>query len=472
MTRRGDEYLESLKDGRQVWLAGELVDVTTHPALAGCAQTVASIYDLQHDPAWRDVLTMESPESGDRVSLGYLLPRSTDDLGRRRRMIELLMRRGGAVMGRLPEYMALIMVGLYDTRQLLGEEDQAFCANVEAYFSYCRENDLALTHGFGDPPRARGLPLDAFERLKVVDQGADGITIRGVKSVATLAPYANEFLGLTAPAPELKPEEIVYFGVPINASGVHLVCREPLASQAPQDHPLSARYDEMDAWVVFDDVFVPRERVFYLRRADMNNQVFARVLAWASYHVLTRVAVKAEVLLGICAAVTDYLGTSKTEHSQIVLSKLIAHVEALRALLDKAEAQAVPSPSGLLLPNPALIQAGRVIAMEQHPKLLQLVREACGSGLLMAPRQADLDNPRIGAFVARYVAGQDERALERYRLLRLAWDYLADGFGSRQLLFEMYNANTLPVSRQRLLNNYDTSPYIQLAKELAGIAVS
>jgi 4-hydroxyphenylacetate 3-monooxygenase len=122
--RRGSAFLDGLKDGREVWLGGERVaDVTAHPSLAGCAHSLAAIYDLQHEPACRDLLTMTSPTSGAPVSAAYLLPRSPEDLARRRQMIEFLMRRTGGVAGRLPEYMAIILVGLYDARDILGQAD-------------------------------------------------------------------------------------------------------------------------------------------------------------------------------------------------------------------------------------------------------------------------------------------------------------------------------------------------------------
>ena len=131
--RRGDQYLQSLRDGRQVWVRGEKVDdVTTHPALAGCARSLAELYDLQHDPTYQDLLTMRSPTTGQIVSLGYILPRSSEDLIRRRRMIEFLERRCGGVAGRLPEYMASILVGLYDIREILGQEDPAYASNIAA----------------------------------------------------------------------------------------------------------------------------------------------------------------------------------------------------------------------------------------------------------------------------------------------------------------------------------------------------
>src|ERR1700722_14268692 len=189
--RTGKENLAGLRDGRAVWLAGKRVgDVTTEPALKGCADAVAEVYDLQHNPAFEAKLTMTSPSSGDLVSLSYITPATVGELVRRREMIELLMRRNGGTMGRLPEYMGSIMVGLYDIRNLLGEEDPAFARNVESYFPYVRENDLALTHSFADAPRDTRLSRDQFENLRVVEERQDGVVVRGVKSVATLAPYA------------------------------------------------------------------------------------------------------------------------------------------------------------------------------------------------------------------------------------------------------------------------------------------
>jgi len=157
--RRGEQFLESLKDGRQVWLRGEKVDdVTTHPALAGCARSIAEVYDLQHDPAYQDLLTMESPTTGQLVGLGFLLPRSSEDLIRRRRMIEFLERRCGGVAGRLPEFLATLLVGLYDVREIVGQENPAYSSNIAKYFEYCRENDLSLTVSFGDPQKDQSRP--------------------------------------------------------------------------------------------------------------------------------------------------------------------------------------------------------------------------------------------------------------------------------------------------------------------------
>jgi 4-hydroxyphenylacetate 3-monooxygenase len=230
----------------------------------------------------------------------------------------------------------------------------------------------------------------------------------------------------------------------------------------------------MDAIVVFDDTFIPWERVFYLRRPDITDvafegQLFQGAVGLGPWYVLVRMAVKAEMLLGICAAITASLGTDTQPLVQTALADAMVYLETLRALIQTAEANPVRSPSGLTLPNPTTALAARIVAIERYPHILQLIRELCGSGLLMAPSQADLYHPEIGHHLRRFVVGQDETGAERLRLLRLAWEYACDSFGGRQLLFEMYNVSSLATNKQRLASTYDTSYYVSLAKELAGL---
>ncbi len=472
---RGEEYLESLRDGRRVWLMGQRVqDVTTHPALAGCARSVAAVYDLQHNPEHQELLTMPSPTTGQRVSLAYLLPQSVDDLGRQRRMYEFLVRQAGGVAARLPQHLATVAIGLYDVRHLLGQEDPVFAERVARYFAYCRENDCSIATLFSDPLHHRNHPTAHQEPLRLVARRPDGIIVRGARGVGTQAPYANELLCLTAPQPNHTPEESVYFAAPVHTEGIHVICREPLASPNPADHPVSPSWDEMDAIVVFDDVCIPWERVFYLRRSPATDlafegRLFQGAIGLGPWYVLVRMAVKAEVLLGICAAITDSLGSATQPLVQTALADAMVYLETLRAFIQAAEAHPVRSPSGLALPNPTTALAGRIFSIERYPQMLQIIRELCGSGLLMAPGQADLDHPEIGPYLRRYVVGHDEAGAERLRLLKLAWEYACDSFGSRQLLFEMYNVSSLAANKQRLASTYDTSSCVSLTKELAGI---
>lgn len=473
--RRGEEYLESLRDGRSVWMFGQRIeDVTTHPALAGCARSVAAVYDLQHDPALQDLLTMPSPKTGQRVSLAYLPPRSVEDLARQRRMYEFLVRRTGGVAARLPQHLATLVIGIYDVRNLLAEEDPDFGEHAVRYFEYCRENDLSIATVFGDPLHPRNKPGANYEYLHVIERRPDGIVVRGAKGVGTQAPYANEILCMTSARADVKPEEMLYFATPVNAKGIHLVCRQTMVPPNPEDHPLSPYWDELDATVVFDDVFIPWERVFYMRRSHPEDPaLYGRLFQYATglgpWYVLVRMGVKAEVLVGICTAIANYLGTAKQPHVQMALADAIVYREGLRAFIQTAETNPVSSPSGLTLPNPALAVAGRIFAIERYPQILQSIRELSGAGILMAPSQADMDSPEIGPCLQRHFIGDDAEAQERFRMWKLAWEYAGDSFGGRQLLFEMYNVSSLASNKQRLASSYDTSAFVSLAKQLAGI---
>jgi aromatic ring hydroxylase len=350
-------------------------DVTTHAALAGCARSVAGVYDLQHDPEYQELLTMSSPTTDQRVSLAYLLPLSVADLARQRRMYEFLVRRAGGVAARLPQHLATVAIGLYDVRDLLGEQDPAYAERVANYFAYCRENDCSIATIFSDPLRHRTHPTSDLEALRVVARHPDGIIVRGARGVGTQAPYANELFCLTAPRPERTPDEVVYFATPVNAKGIHLICREPLVSPHPADHPISSSWDEMDAIVVFDDTFIPWERVFYLRRSDATDvafegELFQGAVGLGPWYVLVRMAVKAEVLLGICAAITDSLGTATQPLVQMALADATVYLETLRAFIQTAETNPVRSPSGLTLPNPTTALAARIVAIERYPHIL------------------------------------------------------------------------------------------------------
>lgn len=469
--RSGADYLAGLQDGRDVWLHGAKVeDVVTHPELGPFARAFAEVFDLQHDLAHRDLLTTTSPSSGQPVSRAYAFPRSTADLVRQREAFELLNRRCGGVMGRFPQHMAVVLLGLYAVRQQFACVNPAFPANVERYLEHCRENDLSVATGFTDPPRNRALEASTMEYLRIVDRRPDGIVIRGAKGVATIAPYADEYLGLVSPRPDLKPENIVYFALPMATKGMKIVCRESFAHGDGPDHPLSALYDEMDAWIVFEDVFVTAERIFFTDRADMNEAVFLEIpAAWGYYSTLIRAAIKMEAIAGICFSATDYLGTRQAPTVEPLLAEVITHLETLRLAIQAAEEHPRMTAEGLALPDPRAVAIGRILSIEQHPRMLDIVRELCSTSILMAPGEADLASPEIGPTLRRYLAGSDTRATERFRMMKLAWDFTNGSFAARQLLFELHNSGTLATNRRRLVASYDSDPLVDLARHLAGI---
>ena len=282
---------------------------------------------------------MPSPGTGDRVSVGYLLPHSYEDLvrgGRRwRSSCAALAACSAACRPRGHRH------GHVRRPRHVAEQDPTFADHITAYYELCREQDLAVALAFVDPLRDRKRPDTESRAFRVVAERPDGIVVRGVKGVATMAPYADDLLVLTLPGRELRPDEVVYFACPINSPGLRVICREPLAPRYPEDHPASARFDEMDTWVVFDDVFVPNERVFYRWRGDLLGGLQARMFAWAYRYAVVRLAVKGEVLLGLASAIAEHLGTRHEPQVEAALADAICYVELLRSIAHEAERNAV-----------------------------------------------------------------------------------------------------------------------------------
>ena len=275
----GARYVESLRDGREVWLDGEKVaDVTTHPATTGMVHELARIYDLQHSDKYRDEMTFVSPDTGNRCSLSWLLPRSHEDLKRQRRNSEIWNEESWGQLGRSPDILAPYINGLVAISDALGQVKHPKCdfaENVINYHRYCMENDLFLTHALGDPQVDRSSQPQNETRaesetevaLHVVEETADGVIVHGAKQLATAAPISNEtYVSLSATFMRRSdPRFILSFSIPTDTPGMKMLCREPVSQWVGSyGHPLGAVYDEQDAMLFFDHVLVPWDRIFML----------------------------------------------------------------------------------------------------------------------------------------------------------------------------------------------------------------
>lgn len=468
--RTGNDYIESIQDDREVWMSGERVeDLTTHPATAGAVRAVADAYDLQHDPDLQPLVTFPSPTSDALVPLTFKPPMSREDLVERRRMIEIHQRQTGGMMGRLPEYGGAFALGLMSLSHELGEEHEQ---RVHAWYERSRESDVCLVTSFVDPQVDRSKPAAETGLLHLVEERSDGIVISGCKSVATFGPASNEFLVLTAPRRFASPDEVMYLAVPADVPGLRFFCREPFApGRERSDAPLSSRFDEPDAWALFEDVFVPAERVFLPREIEIEKVpvYFGKILAWPWYHNLIRVSVKAELLAGVATLLAESLNTWQFPQVQELVAEVIEYAHGIQAFVRAGEDECITTDSGIVAPNPSFMSVGKVYAVEGYPRMLEIVRELAGQGIIMAPRSSDLAEPRIGPTVRSYYDSHGGDPDDRIRLFRLAWDLACDSFAGRQALFELFNAGGLAMSKLAIATRTDKSSYTELAKRLAGI---
>jgi aromatic ring hydroxylase len=470
--RTGKEYVESLRDGREVWMSGERVeDVPSHPAFAGVVDTFASAYDLQHEPKLQELLTEPDGDGGELVNRTFHPPRSAAELTERRRLIETYQWKTGGLVGRLPEYGSAFGVGLLSLSARLDRPDAA--DRIRTWFEGARARDSCIVSSFVDPQVDRSLPPVESGLLHIVEHRDDGIVLSGCKSVATFGPGSNEFLIMTAPRAFSSPDEVVYAAIDPSSEGLRFFCREPFApGRERRDAPLSSRFDEPDAWALFDEVFVPSERVFFTGHdIDMKRigGYFGHVLAWPWFHNLIRVAVKAELICGVSRLLADYLNTWQFPQVQEAVAETIEYSRAIKAFVRAGEMEAVESDGGIFMPGPEYMRVAKVYAVKNYPRMLEIVRELAGQGIIMAPRSVDLDQEEIGPLVRSYYRVAGVPADDRIRLFRLAWDLACDSFAGRQLLFELFNAGGLAMGKLAIANGFDETDATELTRRLAGI---
>jgi 4-hydroxyphenylacetate 3-monooxygenase len=331
--RTGAEYLQGLRDHpREVWIHGERVlgDITQHPAFHNITRSIAALYDMQHDPTLRDDMTYVSPTSGERVGLSFIQPKSLEDISRRTAMMKHWADYSGGMIGRSPDYLNAGLAAFAAASRFFAEADPRFGTNIQNYYEYVRENDLCLTHTLITPQVNRavgpGQQSDPYIVARVAKETEAGIVIRGARMLATLGPISDEIEVFPSTVLRGSDEDIPYafaFSIPVDTPGLKFLCRESFDyGRSNFDHPLGARFEEMDAVVVFDDVLVPWERVFINGDMRLCNGVFSETNAVVhmAQQVIVKNLAKAEFIFGVAATIGDRIGIDGFQHVQEKLS--------------------------------------------------------------------------------------------------------------------------------------------------------
>ena len=446
--KTGAEYLESLRDGREVWLRGERVaDVTAAPGLGRGAHTLAALMDRQHEPQRRDELSFE--EDGERFSMSFLLPRSPEDVRRRGAAFYEWAKWSGGMLGRTPDYKNSSVMAFAGAAEFLNENGGArdFAANMCAYYQEARREDHVLTHTLVNPQfnaelarQGRSSPEVA---LRVVRETDAGIIVNGARLLATLGPLANEIEVFPSTLLKASEENIPFafaFTLPIDSPGLRLICRDSYDEGKPAfDAPLAARFEEMDAVVVFDEVLVPWERLFMYRDPLLCNRAFAETNAVV--HMMHQVAcgklAKAEFVVGLLCAMARASGKDRDMNVKGQIAEAMWIAETVRALLFSAEQQPERDKWGLCIPKRRPLDTSRNLFPRLYPKLVETVHMLGSSSLMATPCEADFSNG-IAGDVEKYFQLLNLGSRDRVALFRLAHDLAVSGFGNRQVLYERF----------------------------------
>ena len=468
--RTGAEYRASLRDGRSVYVNGERVkDVTTYPPFQGVVDTIASLYDLQHEATHQSTLTYPSPNDGRPVGLSFLMAETVEDVGRRVRAEEFRAESTYGLMGRMPDFMNALVTDAAIAAPFIGQREPRFGKNALRYYEECRDNDWCLTHTLVDPQidRSKGPAeqTDPEAALHVVRETDTGILVSGARMLSTLAPFSNELW--VGPFYPRKPGEEAYtlcFAVRMDTPGLKFICREAYnTGRSAFDRPLSFRFDEEDALAIFDNVEVPWERVFINGDIEASNYILGRAPGYALLQAVIRGTVKLRFMAGLACSVAEAIGRTKAPHVQAQLGELVANVEIANGLL-RASAQDVVTnrrDGGSLR---SLAAALWVFIPQAQVRAAEVIRQVSGSGLIMTPTEGDFQNPEIAPYLERYLQGKNIPARNRVQLFKLAWDMLGDQFGSRQLQYEWFYAGDPLFTRSR----FYYSPAVKEYKAMVG----
>ncbi len=444
--RRGAQYLERLRrTPPNVWYGGvQVTDVTTHPAFRGGVATIARLYDLQ----WEEAPTclFDSPTSGRKVARSFMLPRTHEELRSIGRSMKVWEDYTHGMMGRVPDYINRSMSGLAAGAAWLAEPDARFGANATRYHEYLREHDLAMTHTLIPPQANRAVTLakqaDPYLAARVKEETDAGIVIRGCRMLATL-PVADEIMVFPSTLLKASDEDAPYafgFSIPTNTAGLRFLCRESVDyGRSHYDHPLGSRFEEMDAVVVFDDVFVPWENVLLYRDVERCNQAYARTgaVVHMTHQVIVKNIAKCEFMLGLAHLLVDAIGAEVFQHIQEKLAELWVNLETMKAFLRAGEVDAALDEWGVMRPAWNPFNAARNLFPRLYPRMVEIIQQIGASGLVAMPTEADVRGP-LAEDIRKYYQAARADAFDRIPLFRLAWDTSVSAFGARQVLYERF----------------------------------
>ena len=465
MVKDGRKHIESLRDGRQIFLDGAPVaDPIAHPAFRNAIRSAAGLFDYQAQPENLERMTFVSPSTGDRVNRMWQLPLSHADLVERRHALEAWAELTCGMLGRSPDHVASCVSGMYMGLDLFERHDPRRAAAVRGYYEYARDNDLYLTYVIINPQADRGKGAgeqsDEFLVAGVCDEDAAGITIRGAKMLGTGCPLANEvFVGAIQP---LKPGEEKYSVtamVPLNAKGLKILSRKSFEAQAssPFDSPLSSAFDENDAVLYFDDVKVPWERVFVHNDVELAQAQWHAIPThvYQNYQCQIRLMVKLRFLLGLARKIADTNGITGFPQVRETLGQLAAETAAVEGMVVAMEASG--SHFGrYFVPDKRLLYAAMVLTQQLYPKVVATLRELAGGGMIMLPSSVeDFANPETAAYIGKTQRSPATDSIGRVKLFKLAWDAVGSEFGSRHLQYEMFYAGANMVTRGHAFRTCD-----------------
>jgi 4-hydroxyphenylacetate 3-monooxygenase len=477
MTKTGSQHAESLKDGRQVYINGQVVaNVGEHPAFRGTLQTIAGLFDFAARPENVDLMTFEPPDAkGRRANRIWQLPRSYQELVQRRRALEAWAELHAGFLGRAPDHVASCLSGMIMGLEVFETYDRARAGALADYYRYARDNDLYLTYVIINPQadRSKGPSeqRDRFLTAGVVDQDNDGVTIRGGKMLATGGVFANEvFVTCIQPLREGEESYAIAFAVPMSAEGLKVLSRRSYEEAATSvfDYPLASRFDENDAVLYFDDVKVPWERVFVSQDIAMCQKQFHATPAhvYQNYQSQVRLMVKMRFLVGIAKRIAETNGVVGFPQVKELLGSLAAQNTMVDALVHAMELKGRMH-GAYFVPDTHTLYSAQVLTQQLYAQVMVALRELAGGGMIMLPSSIhDFASSELRALIDKTQQSPAASSEDRVKFFKLAWDAVGSEFASRHTQYEMFYAGANFVTKGHSFRTFDWDRCTQLVDRM------
>jgi aromatic ring hydroxylase len=475
--RTGAEYLESLRDGRKVWVMGEgrVDDVTTHPATSAMVREYVTWYDRHLDVAWQDVL-LTAPQAGaERIPLAFLVPTSADDLRRMGKSYAATIFLSAGNITHTPAYGNLIALGILDAVQRLNPSPE-HVATAAQYRDWIARTGRFLTFAGGGATIGYRLREEPTERaaMRLIKETDAGIVVSGKVGMHTSVPFAEDVYIGTLGAVTCGAHRVT-FVVPVAAPGVTVVCRKMAVRHTnPFIAPLSSRFDELDAQMWLDNVFIPWDRVFFTEPPPgttgpppFEPRRGQAITSWLFWHQLYCWLSKAEFTLGLALACTDAMGLREDPQTIEYLVDLVVDVQTVSSCITAAERDPEGTQAGYCFPGLLHIAAGSIAMLKARQRITEILRILPGSSLVVAPADTDLAAPEMAAGLEEAFGGGGYTALQRAALLQMAWDHISSDLDSRESAFELHANGGLPTWRNRLRSWFER--YNELANGVLGL---
>ena len=482
MIRTSEEYRDSIRDNREVFMNGERVkDVTAHPMFKPLVDIRARMYDMAHDPATCDVMTVT--QGSEVNAIGSSLPYTQDDWWAKRRATDLLMEDIGGVVTRVGDETVGEMWSLFDGTDVLNEVDPQFAKNIETHIGKVLKGDPFHVSANTDPKGDRSLApqdQDPDMLLNVVKETDAGIVVRGAK-YETAAAYANQ--AFTKPTianwgnAELS-DYAVGFICDLSSSGLKFLCRGGFAGAhggCPRvdhrDYPLANRFDEVDTIVIFDNVLIPWENVLFYRHTRAAIFIRATLHRYSAFAFVQRTLKQADQMIGTALFNARQTGLEKQPAVQEKLSELAIWREGINAHLTASIALGEMSSAGLMMPNQSLLMTGRCHALNNLPKMMHIARELCGGQICVTPNVATFESPETKPWMDKYYTINDHWVAEdRRKLLAFARDLLNSDYAGHRLTFQLFAQSPPFAQSAAVYRNFDWDGPLSFVRNGAGLS--